>query len=229
MNVLVCLELPKPSRSAQAALALAGNLADRARVAVVLVGSPAASATFDGVRRHSFVRRILNLEDPNLAEVDALTFGMVLAEAARQVDAAMVLMGERSDEEGTGLIPAALAHHLHATFLARATDVRLVDAKEEVAQVAVRVGGRIWRVEAPLPLVLTTPALARCGLPDPVDTHALPIPSAAVERWTLEQLSLDPSRLVPRSDLLGVLEPTSAAKIQAKSFEQAAEILLRPR
>ena len=155
MIVLVCLESPAPSRASRAALDLACTLAADAQVVAVSAGGSAASKSLDLARRRSPVSRVLHIEDPALDQADFLTTGMVLAEAARHLEAGLVIAGERSDHEGQGLVPAAIAHHLHAHLVSRVQSVRLA-ATPDTVEVTLRAGGTICTLACPMPLVLTT-------------------------------------------------------------------------
>jgi electron transfer flavoprotein beta subunit len=170
------------------------------------------------------VRRIVQLRDPALDKSDFLTLGMVLAEAARHLEAQVIFIGEHSDDEGQGLVPAALAHHLRAPLLARVHGVEFSMEDEDVLQVTVRVNGCLCRVSSPLPIVLSTPSVHASACPKPTESKTT---SPTVETISLAQIGLDKSRLVPRPDLLGALVPARAAPIALKSFNEAAQILLR--
>jgi electron transfer flavoprotein alpha/beta subunit len=148
--------------------------------------------------------------------------GMVLAEAARHLEASLVIAGERSDEEGQGLVPAALAHDLKAHLISRVDAVR-VSATADAVEVRVRAGGQICTIECPLPLVLTTPPRA-AGEARPTASHP-----GSIETLPLTQLAIDASRLVPRPDLLGSLAPAPAESVREMTFEEASAALLRHR
>jgi electron transfer flavoprotein beta subunit len=223
--VLVLLESPSPSPASRAALALASSLGDKAEVVVLSAGGTPDSASFELARQTIAVCRIIHLRDPALSKQDFLTLGMVLAEAARHLEARVVVAGEHSDGEGQGMVPAALAHHLQAPLFARVQAASLTTAKDGVLRMTVRSGGRLCQVGSPLPVVLTTPPALRAGVA-PSEARQL---SPAVEALALAQLGLDGSRLVPRPDLLGSLAQAPAALVRRKSFDEAARILLHGR
>ena len=222
MIVLVCLESPAPSRASRAALALACTLATDAQVVAVSAGGSVASHSLDLARTCAPVSRVLQIEDPALDQADFLTTGMVLAEAARHLEAGLVIAGERSDHEGQGLVPAALAHHLHARLISRVQSVRLA-ATPDAIEVTLRAGGKICTLACPVPLVLTTP-------PGPNIAAELPVgASRAVDSLPLAQLGLDTSRLVPRPNLLGTLVPAPGKLPREMTWEEAAAALLHHR
>jgi electron transfer flavoprotein alpha/beta subunit len=220
--VLLCLESPSPGRASRAALDLACTLAGSAKVIALSAGGPAASASLELARACASVARVIHLDDPLLDKADFLTMGMVLAEAARHLEASLVIAGERSDEEGQGLVPAALAHDLKAHLISRVDAVR-VSATADAVEVRVRAGGQICTIECPLPLVLTAPPRA-AGEARPTASHP-----ASIETLPLTQLAIDASRLVPRPDLLGSLAPAPAESVREMTFEEASAALLRHR
>lgn len=222
MIVLVCLESPAPSRASRAALDLACTLAAEPQVVAVSAGGSAASLSLDLARRRSPVSRVLHIEDPALDQADFLTTGMVLAEAARHLEAGLVIAGERSDHEGQGLVPAALAHHLHAHLVSRVQSVRLA-ATPDTVEVTLRAGGTICTLACQIPLVLTTSPGADIAAEPPVGAPR------AVESLPLAQLGLDASRLVPRPDLLGTLVPAPGERPREMTWEEASAALFRHR
>jgi electron transfer flavoprotein beta subunit len=222
--VLVCLESPSPSLASRAALRLACGLGDRANVVVLSVGDESAGPSFELARRSAAVHRIVHLQDPTFKKAGFFTLGMVLAEAARHLEARVILAGQHSDGEGQGMVPAALAYHLKAPLFARVGSVQLPASEDEVLHLSIRSGGRLCKVESPLPVVLTIqPSSAEETSPLPESTQSSP----AVETLSLAQLGIDASRLVPRPDLLGTHAPAPTAIIQHRSFDEAAHILLR--
>jgi electron transfer flavoprotein beta subunit len=222
--VLVCLESPRPSQASLAALGLACTMGERAQVIVLSAGGGAENASCELARQAMAVRRIVQLRDSALDEADFLTLGMVFAEAARHLEARAVLLGEHSDDEGQGLVPAALAHHLRAPLLARVCGVQFSATNEDLLQVTVRASGCLCKVSSPPPLVLATPSVHTSASPQPTFGKNT---SSRVETLSLAQLGLDASRLVPRPDLLGTLVPAKAERVEHKSFDEAAKILLQ--
>ncbi len=223
MIVLVCLEAPQPGRGAKAAEALARRLVGVAQTVAISAGGTANSEAIAwALGRRSF-QRIIHLDAPSLDKTDFMTLGTVLAEVARKVEANVVIAGEHSDVEGQGLVPAALAHQLHAPLLSRVQDVRLPSPDSRQLEITVPAGGRLCTLECPFPVVLTTTAAFES------EAVAPEVPSAAsvVETITLAQLALDSSRLVPRPELLGSRLPLPASKTRHMTSDEAARILLR--
>ncbi len=220
MIALVCLEAPVPGRASRTALDLACGLAGSAEVITLSACGPMANAAVEVARSRAGVARILHIETATVDQTDFLTMGMVLGEAARHLGASLVITGDRSDEEGQGLVPAALAHHLRAPLLSRVQAIR-PSSQPNCIEVALRAGGLLCTLACPLPVVLSTPAGAT-ALPAAAATA-----SCAVELLPLAQLGLDASRLVPRPDLLGQLVPAPATEVRALGVNEAAVALGR--
>ena len=210
MITLVCLESPRPSQAGRAALGLACGMGEDAQVIVLSAGGGGQNASCALACQTMAVRRIVHLCDPVLDTADFLTLGMVLAEAARYLEARVILIGEHSDEEGQGLVPAALAHHLRAPLLARVHGVKVSEMNEGGGQVTVRAGGRLCKISSPLPIVLATPSVP--ASPQPTGPN-----NTSVETLSLAQLGLDASRLAPCPNLLGALVPAEAELVELKS------------
>lgn len=220
MIVLVCLEPPQPGRAARAADLLARKLAGTAETVAVTAGGPPGNESLDwAIGRRSY-QRVIHLDAPFLDEADFMTVATVLSEVARQIRADVVVAGEHSDAEGQGLVPAALAHQLQAPFIARVQDARRSDAG--LLEVAVPAAGRICRVACPTPVVISTGASCDDG-----GMHDANAPASSVETLTLAQLALDPSRLVPRPELLGTSVAVPADARPRMTPEQAAQFILR--
>jgi len=224
MIVLVCLESPNPSRASCAALSLARGLGPAAQIIAVSAGGPTHGRWLD-LARQSGAHRILHIGDAILGHPDFLTLGMLLAEAARYSGASLVLTGQSSDGEGQGLVPAALAHNLHAPIMSR---IEAVEVSQETANAVVATtyaDGRHVRFEVAMPVVLSVPPILWVL---PGTDAATDASQQAVESLTLSQLGLDQSRVVPRPDLLGTRVPATVGKARPVSFDEAAAILLRP-
>jgi electron transfer flavoprotein beta subunit len=219
--VLVCLESPCPGRASRAALALACSLTETAAVVALSAGGTKDGAAVALARSCPAFSRIVHIDDAVLDQADFMTMGMVLAEAARHLEASLVLTGERSDDEGQGLVPAALAHHLRANLLSRVQAVRL-SPEPDTVEVTLRAGGQRCSVAAHAPLVLTTCA----GLDSSFPTEA---PLRDAETLSLASIGIDGSRLVPRPDLLGGFVPRPVPGPHEMDWAEARSALLRHR
>jgi len=221
--VLVCVEPGHPSKASRAALVVAGRLAAVGnKVTALSAGGDVDNASLVEARGAAGIYRVIHLKDGALDKADFFTLGTVLAEAARHLEATLVITGERSDEEGQGLVPAALAHHLHAPILAHVVDARVAASTADALEITTFAGGCRCVVECSLPVVLATLPLTWPG-EQPTSKVACP-----VEVMELAELGLDPSKLVPRPDLLGELQSSAASKLPKLSYDEAAELILCP-
>jgi electron transfer flavoprotein beta subunit len=223
--ILLCLEPPSPGRASRGALDIACALAETtatATITTIVAGGAKDSAAIALARSCAAVSRVIHIDDPALDQADFMTMGMVLAEAARRLEASVILTGGRSDDEGQGLVPAALAHHLRAGLLSRVQAVRL-SASADAIEVTVRSGGQRCTVAAHAPLVL-----AMCT--GPAAPAVSPGPAVReVESLSLAGIGIDGSRLVPRPDLLGTFVPKPAPGPHDMAWAEASAALRRHR
>jgi electron transfer flavoprotein beta subunit len=204
VNVLVCVASPQASRACRAAFALAGRLGNDAHVTILSAGHERNNPVFDEIRCPGFMRAV-HLFDPALASADALVLGVVLGQAARWAQAEVVLTGTATDQEGRGLVPAALAHHLGANILSGVEDVAYDRAAaDEIVAVRCARGQRL-RLAFKFPVVLAVSPSAAPGPPLPDTATA----AAAVEAITLAQLGITPDQLAAEPDRLGTLGPAT--------------------
>lgn len=133
-----------------------------------------------------------------LAGADHVTRGWVLAEAVGRLKPDLILAGTASDDEGRGMVPAALAHHLHLPIVASAQDV--VPAGDGFA-VTLYGGGQRIQLNYQCPLVVT----AAPGWPDVASRNDGPSPDW--EELSLADLGVDENQLLRRPDMLGDLQP----------------------
>lgn len=220
MIAVVCLESPTASRASRAALDLTSALASQVQVIALCAGGPPGSPSLALAGACAAVSRVLHIDDPLLAGADSFTLGLVLAEAVRLLEAGLVVAGDRSDDEGQGLVPAAIAHHLGAPLLSRVQAVTL--AEGDSVQVTVRSGGQLATLRGVPPLVLSTPPAAA--------VRELTMgASRAPEALPFARLGLDASRLVPRPDLLGALVPGTAEIAAEMTWDELPSLLSRHR
>ena len=224
MIVLVCLESPRPSQASLAALRLACAMGERVQVIVISAGGETRNESCEMASRTERVRRVVHLRDQALDETDFLSMGRVLAEAARHLEARVILLGEHSDDEGEGLVPAALAHHWNAPLLACVREVQAPSGDEAPWEVTVRASGSLCKVRSTPPLVLAVPAaFAWATAQGTGGKQGL----CEVETLSLAQLGIDASDLVPRPDLLGAFVALKGERVENKSFDEAAQLILR--
>jgi electron transfer flavoprotein alpha/beta subunit len=222
LNTLVCIESPNPGRGSHTALKLATNLTKTAKVFVLSAGGQIGNASLSLACQSSEINRVIHLDDPALDKADFMTLGMVLAEAARHLEASCIIVGESSDDEGQGMVPAAIAHHLHVPILSRVVSVR--PSSTDQIEIISRSGGCLCTMATSLPIVLVTPPTPmsyKSYNPSKEGTF-----SAQIEKLTLAQLGIDGSRLVPRPELVGTMLRDTPPRILKLSCGEAARILL---
>jgi electron transfer flavoprotein alpha/beta subunit len=168
--------------------------------------------------------RIIHLNDASLDKADFMTVGMVLAEVARRLQAKVVIAGEHSDQEGQGLVPAALAQQLRAPVFSRVHAVDIPSDGEQL-EIAVSAGERLCALACSAPAVL----VADASLVDKPEAPDSPSPASEVETMTLAQLDMDASRIVPRPELLGLHLPIPGARRFNLTPDEAARLMLRRR
>jgi electron transfer flavoprotein beta subunit len=215
MKVLVCLEGPQPGRASTTALALALALPAEAEITVLTAAADDASA-WHPAPVPAGVARLVRLIDPALGQGDFLTLGLAMAMAARRIGAQLVLTGARTDDEGLGAVPAALARHLDAPLLTRVDSVDGATADSPCA--TIRGGGLVRVMKIRLPAVLSVAALALIPTTPPPARAG----TATVETWSLADLGLDPAVIFRRGDGLGVFRPAAG---KTAVISSAAELL----
>jgi electron transfer flavoprotein beta subunit len=212
MKVVVCVEPWGLSEASRAALRLAARLQPHATVTALAASDGSANEALEEAQRLGAFRAAQVMESA-LESLDASALGRTLAAALLTLGADLVLCGARSDREGRGVVPAAVAHHWKAPYVPHVEE--LVVAGGE-ATVVMRSGGRKRKLAVPLPAVLTVGAsLAVAATPEP-GSH----PSS------VEILRLGPEgerTLTSLSDL-GTLEKPKRKPVTVAS---AAELLRR--
>jgi electron transfer flavoprotein alpha/beta subunit len=208
MNIVVCLRAPPPDRDGDAlgradalALAQAMLLAGGEHKVTALLGGTSIEAGPLRLALAAGVDRAVRVAADDLAGSDFHTIGQVLAIALRRIGADLVLTGVRSDDEGLGAAPAAIARYLGVGYLSGVEQLAIVDGP--AVEVVTRGGGLKRRLRLKLPAVLTV-----AGSPRP---PAAPRPRAGAAP-AIEVIPLsDPEATVVRrrTELLGRPEPAS--------------------
>ena len=167
MRIVVCLHAPRPAGDGAGALGL-----DDARALELALGLGAghsvtallAGATPDeGPLRCALAagaeRAVLVLGE-EFGATDFHTLGLALATAIKRLGADLVLAGARSDDDGLGAVPAAVARQLGMLHVAC---IEGLAAGAEGAEVSVRGGGKRRRLRVPQPAVLSVVASSRAA------------------------------------------------------------------
>lgn len=221
MIALVCLEPTGAGAASSVALRVACNAGQGLAVVVASVGSAQQFRKSPRLHPPGTIERVLRVQDGALADANADTTGLVLAELARHLKASVVLVGEQSGTEGCGLVGAALAEHWQAPYVAGGHALGVDDATAKL-RLRLHAGGCLCELLVPPPVVVATPPLGSTFEPSEDE-----IPAPAVETLSLDELAIDPSRLVRRPDLRGSLISTPAQVVRNTTFEQAARTLAR--
>jgi electron transfer flavoprotein beta subunit len=214
VRIVVCLHAPRKGEAElggddTAALARAMALASPGEH--VVTAMLAGGASEDGPLRRALAAgasRAVRLAGQDFASSDFHTLGQVLATGIKRIGGAdLVLTGARSDDDGLGAVPAALARQLGALHVACIESLSLAKERSDAVEIAVRGGGKRRLLRVSLPAVLSVSG----GGPE----------RAVVPKWTgdgaaIEVISLvDPEATVVRrrTELLGQAElPTRATE-----------------
>ncbi len=224
MNLIVCLHAPPATTDGHTlgrddthalghALALAGTGPSH-RVTAVLAGSALETGPLHRALAAG-AHRAVRVGGDDFGAADFHTVGQVLAVAIRRLDADLILTGGRSDDDGLGAVPAAVARYLGIGYVASVEEIAM--AGDGAVEVVVRGAGRKRRLRVKLPAVLSVVAgpqdsvIApdRTGNPAEIDLLSLADPEATVVRRRTELLG----REEPASR--GTEEVTSAAALVA--------------
>jgi electron transfer flavoprotein alpha/beta subunit len=205
IHIVVCLHAPPETggrpvgRYDAMALAHALSLAGRggAMVTALLAGTAVESGPLERALAAG-ADHAVRVAGDDFGVADFHTVGHVLANAIRHLGADLVLTGARSDDDGLGAVPAAVARHLGLPFVSAVEDIALGDGR---AEITVRGGGRKRRLRVVLPAVLAIAAGPPTGIspPDRVDhsTDIQLMPLADSEATVVRR----------RSELVGRSEP----------------------
>ena len=212
MNIVVCLRAPPLgpevdtlARADALALAHALVLGAGDHQTTALLGGTSVEAGSLRLALAAGVDRAVRVAADDMAGTDFHTIGQLLAIALRRIGADLVLTGVRSDDEGLGAAPAAIARHLGANFVAGVEEIAL--PTEGMVDVVARGGGRKRRLRVKLPAVLTIAAGPATSAPRPVQPSEQEGAAPTIEVIPLS----DPEATVVRrrTELLGRLEPAS--------------------
>jgi electron transfer flavoprotein alpha/beta subunit len=208
VNIAVCLRAPPPDPEGDClgrfdahALAHALRLAGSDHQVTAVLGGTSMDAGPLRLALAAGVNRAVRAAADDLTGADFHTIGQVLSIVLRRIGVDLVLTGVRSDDEGLGAAPAALARHLGVPYLTGVEEIAIINA--QTVEVVVRGGGRQRRVQAKLPAVLAVAAPPRTPAPRPARAGEVP---------AIEVIALgDPESTVVRrrTELLGRPEPAS--------------------
>ena len=179
--------------------------------------------------------RAVRISDDGLDELDYLGLATVLAAAAKWAGAAIVVCGDRSEEEGTGAIGPAVAELMSAAHLTGVASVKIDGTGSRTVMLVERVAGGVrerFRVESPAVLCTRPPAVrARSESSSADDGQRGATRSAApasIEELDLVRLGLDGRVLGHRRGTAGRLRPVRGPR-RAALASSAADLIRRLR
>jgi electron transfer flavoprotein alpha/beta subunit len=212
MKVVVCVEPWGLSEASRGALVMAARLAPAATItALAATDGSAAEALAEAQELGAF--RTAQVMEVALESLDVGALGKTLADALLHLQADLVLCGARSDAEGRGVVPAAVAHHWKAPYVSLVEELTV--GKGE-AVVVVRSNGKKRKLAVKLPALFTVGAtMGVAPSPPPPSTPS-----------SIEILRLhDPDdRTLNRASDLGTLEKPKRKPFAATS---ASDLLRR--
>ncbi len=145
--------------------------------------------------------RAVRAWDAETAELDYLGVAKVLAAVTERVGFDLVIVGDRSQDEGQGATGPAVAQLLGVPHLGRLVDVRGDDGAVVATQ---RAAGKLYELRSGFPAVL---CVAR--LPSDRSPTGESVPGrGSIEELDLEELGLDPRALAHRRRFVGIARAT---------------------
>jgi electron transfer flavoprotein beta subunit len=237
VKIVVCLHAPRGAGPGPAqaddtglglddayALAMALALPGDHTVIALLAGLAADEAPLRTALAAG-ASRAVRVVGEDFGGADFHTLGQALGTAIKRTGADLVLAGARSDDDGLGAVPAALARQMGAGALHVACIEGLAPAQGPGVggvEITVRGGGKRRRLRVPLPAVLSVVA---SGAAPPT------LPQRAGEAApSVEVVSLvDPEATVVRrrTELLGQPELPQRAPVEVASADALVAALLR--
>lgn len=211
MKIVVCVEPWGLSEASRAALVMAARLKPaQSFTALAATDGSAAQALAEAQQLGAF--RTAQVMEVAMESLDAGALGKTLSDALLHLQADLVLCGARSDGEGRGVVPAAVAHHWKAPYVPHIESLSVADGE---ATVVVRSGGKKRTLAVKLPAVFTVGATLG------VTATRAPLSPSSVEILRLH----DPDdRTLSRASDLGTLEKPKRKPFAATS---AADLLRR--
>lgn len=163
------------------------------RVTCLTVGPEAASSVLAWSLAMGADRALrIHLEGDALA--DSVAVGTILAAAVARENGRLVFAAQRSDDGGSGIVPAALAHALGAAYLSNVISVSLENERVEIQRKLERGNRQVWT--AALPAVVAFEPGA--NFPRYVSVAALAVAQRRpVDDGTPRDVGCDPAAIAP--------------------------------
>jgi electron transfer flavoprotein beta subunit len=153
--------------------------------------------------------RVLRIELPDAADLDEAATGALLGAAIAKLGVRLVLAAQRSDDGGSGIVPAAIARALGGAYLSNVAVVRLAGEAVEVERKLERGNRQVWSAALPA-VVAIEPGTVVARY---VSVAALILARRMkVETVTTAALGIDPGTLVPLSQLKKLATPRRRPK-----------------
>jgi electron transfer flavoprotein beta subunit len=200
------------------ALALALALGAPHTVTALLAGTTADEAPLHRALAAG-ATRAMRVVGEDFGSADFHTLGQALGTAVKRIGADLVLAGARSDDDGLGAVPAALARQLGMLHVACIES--LAAASQGGVEISVRGSGKRRRLRVPVPAVLSVVARERA---------APALSESAAATVAIEVISLvDPEATVVRrrTELLGQPELPQRQSEEVTSAEGLVAALAR--
>lgn len=220
MKIIVCIEPHGPGAASRAALALARGIATADSVTALSVGSPGAHAGTMQARALG-AGRTVHVAAAALEAADAAAVGRVLALAAGRLGAELLLAGVASDDEGLGLVPAAVAHQWEVPVLCGVESL-ILEAGIPIA--TIRAGGYKRHLAMVPPAVLAVTPNAGAGGPGRGKIAG----GRPDEVIALGDLGVDPETLAPQPSHMGEMVRSRRRPVTVKSADELVRRWLGP-
>lgn len=153
--------------------------------------------------------RVLRVEVPEDLRLDEAMTGALLGAAIATLGGTLVLAAQRSDDGGSGIVPAAAARALGAAYLSNVAAIRIAGERIEVERKLERGNRQVWSATLPA-VVAVEPGTV---LPRYVSVAARILAKRRpVEVLTMAVLGIDPGHLARLTALKGLAVPRRRPK-----------------
>jgi electron transfer flavoprotein beta subunit len=186
--------------------------------------------------------RALRLVDPALETADANATGFALASVFDRLDVDLILFGSDASSEGVVDVPACIAHHMSATYLEGALQLKAAESAFAdnpsgtdagtrglpFVEVTVAAGAWIRRLQVPLNAVVGIVADAPFEVSArPASSSQVHVNQTRIEVLSLAELNMDSSLIPGRDDGRGVVDPSTRPLVTLHSVAAVAALLRR--
>jgi electron transfer flavoprotein beta subunit len=153
--------------------------------------------------------RALRIDLPDDVRLDEAATGALLSAAIAKLGVKLVVTAQRSDDGGSGIVPAAIARAIGGAYLSNVAVVRLAGERVEVERKLERGNRQVWSARLPVVVAVESGTV----MPRYVSVASLILAKRrAIETITLEVLSVDPAGLARLTELKGLAAPRRRPK-----------------